>query len=557
MTAITSEAPGVPRIRRASERNYLAALASLAFVLALQFTLVFNRAVNWDEFWHYSLTVQATRGLLDQPLQTFFTRAFMWVPAMPGSSIDHIVLIRTIMFACELVTLTCIAGIAARFTDRLTGLLCALTYLCAGYVLQHGTSFRFDPQAAALLMASLWVLTCRPASVRWFMLAGALGGLSAIITIKSVLYAPAFAGVFWLRWSESDNKPGFARNVAAMFFAAATTFAIAYAWHAADIVDAVGRSAKDTMSASADKMFSLVDHPYWRHNVKGALFSPVTTLLVMIVPVMLWRSELPKAERIALAGFWLPLTTLGFYHNTAPYFHVFMLAPVAVTTCAVIPALCKRYSVGFLIIGLLAGAAITFAKEERDTIKRQQQIVSTAERIFGSGVAYFDACAMLGKLHKANGFMTPWGTERYLRGQLPSLSEIQAKRAVPLVVNDDPMFEAALNTSAPVASFRPDDLAMLRKTYVHFWGPFWIAGFAFEGSAATQDFLVRVPGNYTVTGSDGAVIDGRKYAAGSIVELASGKHAIAAREGLVRLTWGRDLKAPEENPPQEPYFTNF
>lgn len=557
MTAISSGALGAPTIRRASERTFIAVFASLALVLALQFTLVLNRAVNWDEFWHYSLTVQATRGLLDQPLQTFFTRAFMWVPAMPGSSIDHIVLIRMVMFACELVTLACIAGIAARFTDRLTGLLSALAYLCAGYVLQHGTSFRFDPQAAALLMASLWVLTCRTASIRWFMLAGALGGLSAIITIKSVLYAPAFAGIFWLRWTESDNKQAFARSLLAMIITAGTTFTIAYAWHAADIIDAVGRSAKDTVSASAGKMFSLIDHPYWRHNVKGALFSPVTTLLALTVPVMLWRSKLPKAERIALAGFWLPITTLGFYHNTAPYFHVFMLAPVAVATCTVIPAVCKRYSVGFLIIGLLAGAGITFAKEEQDTIERQQQIVSAADRIFGRPVAYFDSCAMLGKFHKANGFMTPWGTERYLRGELPSLHEIQAKRAVPLVVNDDPMFEAAFSTTTPVASFRPDDLAMLRETYIHFWGPFWIAGFAFESSATTHEFVVRVPGSYTVTGRDGAEIDGSKYSAGSIVELANGKHAISAHGGIVRLTWGRNLKAPAESPPQEPYFTNF
>lgn len=542
---------------RTSERTRLAALAALALLLALQFTLVFNRAVNWDEFWHYSLTVQATRGLLNQPLQTFFTRAFMWVPSMAGSSIDHIVLIRMVMFACELVTLACIAGVAARFTDRLTGLLCALAYLCAGYVLQHGTSFRFDPQAAVLLMTSLWLLTCRPATARWFMLAGVLGGLSAMITIKSVLYAPAFAGAFWLRWTESDDRRAFLRSAAAMILAAALSFAIAYAWHAADIVDAVGRSAKDTVSASAEKMFSLTEQPYWRHNVKGALFSPVTTLLVLATPVMIWRSKRPVAERLALTGFWLPVTTLAFYHNTAPYYHVFMLAPASVATCAVIPAICKRYGAPFLMIGLLAGATITLAKEERETIAKQQQIVSAADQIFGGPVAYFDACAMLGKFDKANGFMTPWGTERYLRRELPSFTQIQATRAVPLVVNDDHMFADAFGTSAPVPSLLPEDLAMLRETYIHLWGPFWIAGFSFDSSAQPTEFVVRVPGPYTVNKGQGVIVDGAVHSEGDVIQLERGNHVIAAHDEGVRLTWGSRIKPSAESAPQEPYFTNF
>lgn len=556
MTAIASAANGVPAARKTTERSYLLVLGALALVLALQLTLVFTRAVNWDEFWHYSLTVQASRGLLDQPLQTFFTRAFIWVPAMPGSSIEHIIGIRMAMFACELITLASIAGIATQFSDRLTGLLCALAYVCAGYVLQHGTSFRFDPQATALLMGSLWVLACRPANARWFMVAGVLGGLAAMITIKSVLYAPAFAGILWLRWAEVENRRAFIGRAAIMLIAAASSFAITYVWHTTDIVDSVGRSAKDTMSASAGKMFSLSEHPYWQHNVKGALLSPVTTLVVLAFPFAIWRIDRPRAERLALIGFWLPLTTLAFYHNTAPYYHVFMLAPVAVATCTVIPAIRDRYGAPFLIVGLLAGVALTFAKEERSTIEKQQQIIDAADHIFSEPVAYFDACAMLGQFHKANGFMTPWGTERYLRGELPSFSQILAQRAVPLVVNDDPMFAAALNTFEPVASFRPEDLTMLRETYVHFWGPFWIAGFFFDSPASTE-FAVRVPGPYRVTGGQSVIIDGARHEQGDVVQLKRGKHTIVTHGDGVRLTWGRDIKLPLESPPQEPYFTSF
>src|SRR6185437_9996812 len=97
-----------------------------------------------------------------------------------------------------------IAKLAARFAGRTTGLLCALAYLSAGFVLQHGFSFRFDPVDAALLM-----------SARGVLLFAALGGLAAAYTIKCVLYAPAFAGLAWLRWSEAEDKQRFAMNLAA------------------------------------------------------------------------------------------------------------------------------------------------------------------------------------------------------------------------------------------------------------------------------------------------------------------------------------------------------
>lgn len=498
MTAVASPTVAFRQSSQSGDRSRLIAFGALLVVLALQIPLVLYRAVNWDEFWHYSLTVLAAQGQLDQPLQTFFTRAFMWVPGLPGNAVDHVVLIRLFMLGCELVTLGCITAIAARFSDRTTGLLCALSYLAAGYVLQHGTSFRFDPQATALLMASLWVLICRPANMRWLVIAGVMGGFAGLITIKAVLYAPAFAGVFWLRWSESGRDRGYLKAVAAMVAAAGVTFAVAYTLHAHGIVEASGRGVKDIVGASAEKMFSLTSHPYWRHNLKGAILAPVTTLLVLAVPFALLRRDRPAAERIALAGLWLPLTTLGFYHNTAPYYHVFMLAPVAASASAIIPLVTRRYGALLLALCLVAGAVTNVVREEVGTLDKQRQLVAAANAIFGAPVSYFDSCAMLGQFPKANGFMTPWGTERYLRGELPSLEQIQRERVVPLVVDDDTMFADALETDGPVADFLPSDLAMLRQTYRHFWGPYWIAGFEIARSGQVQTITVRVPGPYTV-----------------------------------------------------------
>lgn len=557
MTAIALSGKHAPSSARGVDRARYVVLAGIVAVLCLQASLVFTRAVNWDEFWHYSLTVMAAKGVLDQPLQTFFTRAFMWVPRLRGNPVDHIILIRVVMLGCELLTLASIAAIARRFSDRTTGLLSALAYLSAGYVLQHGTSFRFDPQATALLMASLCIILCRPTRVGWMVLAGALAGLGTLITIKAVLYAPAFVGVLWLRWTESSRDRAFAKALGAMLVAAALTFSIAYALHVHDVIPASGRSAKDIVGASADKMFSLSSHPYWRHNLKGAVLSPMTTLLVMAVPFALLRQDRPKAHRIALAGLWLPLTTLAFYHNTAPYYHVFMLAPVAASTSAVIPLFTRRYGPLFLVLCLLCGAALTMSREEYGILDKQRRVVSAANEIFPTPVAYFDSCAMLGQFFKANGFMTPWGTERYLRGQLPSLEQIQRERVVPLVINDDQMFDDALGAAGPVPSFLPGDLTMLRATYRHFWGPYWIAGFSLQESKTAVRLTVRVPGPYTVGPGPVVTIDGRTYSPGEIVSLDRGEHVVLSRLGSNTLTWGRNLRVPDEAAPDEPYFTSF
>lgn len=540
-----------------TNRNSLMVAGAIVLVLALQVTLVINRGINWDEFWHYSLTVQAADNTLDQPLQTFFTRLFAWVPGLPGNPVDHIVLIRFFMLGCELATIVAIVGIAARFTDQTNALLCALAYISAGFVFQHGTSFRFDPQATALLMGSLWVLATRRPRHFWFGLAGALAGLASLITIKSVLYTPAFAGILWWQWDRQGRDRKYITGIVLMTIAAAVTFGALYVMHAQSIVDSVGRSAKDMAGASANKMFSLTDHPYWLANVKGALLAPVLTVIALATPLVLIASRRALAERIALTGLWLPLTTLLFYHNTAPYFSVFMLAPVAVAVALVLTHATARYGTPIIVMAFAGGAVATFLFEQPSTLDKQRQIVAAAKSMFGTPVAYFDDCAMIGPFAKANAFMTPWGAERYLRGETPSMTAAMEHRAVPLVVANSDIFTDALTTVKPVRAFRPADLAMMRQTYLHFWGPFWLAGFDLGAQDTNQTILVRVPGPYTLTGAGTAVVDGKVLKTGDVVNLPRGNHSVF--NGLVpaRLVWGNRLAAPAAPPPAPPYFHGF
>ena len=98
---------------------------------------------------------------------------------------------------------------------------------------------------------------------------------------------------------------------------------------------------------------------------------------------------------------------------------------------------------------------------------------------------------------------------------------------------------------------------MLRQTYRHFWGPYWIAGFEIARSGQVQTITVRVPGPYTVGAGGNVIVDGATYGAGQIVELARGTHRVLPADAATTLTWGRALRKPVQPAPAEPYFTSF
>ena len=531
--------------------------AAILAALAMQLHVALARAVNWDEFWHYNITVRYARGELTDPLQTAFTPFFAWVTTLPGSGVNHIVTVRLFMWACQIVTALAIAGTAARFAGRVTGLLCALFYLSAAYVLQHGTSFRYDPMAAALLSVALWLLATRPLRWPWLVLAGVLTGASTLLTVKSVLYASAFAGIGVLRWSEERFSLRAALQLALVPLAALGAFGLFYWLHVQGLAGDTGNQAQAVIDRSSRKMFVLGVPPYWKAAVKAAVLSPLHAAALLAAPVLIWTSARPLAERIALTGLWLPLTTLLFYHNTAPYYHVFMLAPVAMSLAAVIALAAQRYDARLLAGVLLACAAFVLWREPESPLERQRTLVATAERIFPAGTAYFDSNAMIGKLDKANAFMTPWGTELYLQGAYPSLTETAAKRPVPLVIDNDWMFAEALHGDAPVAALLPQDTALLRSAYVRFWGPFWIAGFDLAPAPAAQSITVAVPGPYTLASGTAVLIDGTERKPGAVFTLERGAHQVGPSAAPVALRWGERITPPAEPAPPEPYFTGF
>lgn len=526
-------------------------LAAIGVLLMMQLSMVITRAVNWDEFWFYYHVADFARGNLEQPLQSLHVRLFAWLPALPGSGVDKIVIARLVMLGCEIVTLGAIYALARRFVERPVALLAALLYLSAGFVLQHGFSFRTDPMATAALMSALAILARARLNVVGLAAFALLVAVAGMITMKTVLYAPAFLGIAWMRWSEDRFAPASAVRMVAAAIGTVAIFAALYQWHSSALTQATEGTA---MAASASRwMFFLGIPPYWQMGVKAALTAPILTLLALAAPYAIWRSELAKGAKWGLTGMWLPLTLPLFYTNTAAYFYVFMLAPVAVSVAIALKVALQRYSVALLTAVLAIMATGVFAIEDRDTIQRQRAVVETAEALLPEGTAYFDHNGMLPSLEKANYLLTPAGLEGYRQTGIARYRAAMEARPVPMLLVNDAVIEAVVDGEEGI--LLPDDTRALRENYLPFWGPIYLAGKSFEArESETSEWLV--PGRYTVMDAP-AVVDGMLYQPGSTVTLSRGLHEVSAPQDAMRLRWHVDSSAPSGEWDESPLYVDF
>ena len=538
--------------------------AALGLLLIVQFTQVFRRAINWDEFWHYNHLIQFQNGELARPLNTLHVRAFSWVTDLPGNAVDHIVVIRLFMFGCELAIVAGIVALATRFTDRVTGLLCALAYISFPFVFQHGYSFRFDPPSTALMMGALWVLALRPLDWRSMLGAGFLIGTALMVKIKIVLLLPAFAGVLWWRWSEQRFAWSYVARVAATGAIALATAGAIFALHSQGIAGVASENAANIVEGSGSTMFALEAKPYWPIAIAAAQMAPLVTLLLALFPFALWKSTATRPVKVALCGLYLPLTTLLFYHNTAPYYYVFMLPWVLIACSIAMPYINARITASgtaalFLVFGLIG-----YAFEEDSPIDKQRALIDTAYSTFPKDTAYFDFMGMLAEQPKANPFVTPATLKQYHLANRSIYRAAMEERPVPLLVDDDFQFQQLFAepyvptlTEGGVPHFSPDDAEALRDTYLHWWGPFYLAGEEVPAGPQPYRFEIRVPGPYTVEGNPLAM-DGTTYRPGDVVMLERGPHAITGpRAKSARIIWGERLRRPANAAPDKPYFMGW
>lgn len=532
-------------------------LAAFVIVILLQIELVFNRPVNWDEFYHLSQAHMFIRGDLTEALQVLYARAFFWVPLLPIDAIDQIRTVRVFMLVCELFTVLAIFAMASRFTHRLPSAFAALAYLTAGYVFQHGFSYRADPMAAAFLMGALWIMLASKLDAKAILGTAILAGLAALTTIKVVFYAPAFAAVAWLRWKEAAVPREMLLRLAVLFGASTLCVSLFIGLTILSLPENGAASAEHTVSTSASMVFHEGLFPRWPYLFGLMATAPVLALLVISSPLELARAKLQTSRWVAVAGMMLPLASIVLYRNSFPYFYAFILPPVMIAAAVAAQALLAHIRPAVLAIVLVANATIISCATPREILPLQQQVIAAAHEIFPEPVAYFDFPGMIVDYPKANFFMSTWGVKKYWTGIFPTFREVMSRETVPLLVLNQETLERNQMGPEPAWELLPEDAKALREGFIQHWGPLWVAGRTFPADEQTTQFEIFAPGIYTLEGT-AARIDGRNYLPGQTPVLERGLHGFERiGKGKTSLRWGDHLIQPTEPFAGGPVFKDF
>lgn len=514
-------------------------LAALALLLALHLSASFGRAIGAEEFRQYAQLQQLLAGTLADRLETLHLRAFAWIDWLPFGNLGQIIAARFGMFAFVVATAAATYGLARGFAGRNTALLCALAWLSAGFVMHHATSFRVDAMAAALLMAALAVMINSRLGIVASLLVAELVALAMLVTFDSVLLAPAFIGLAWLRWQEAGRTFEASLRLAALGLMVPGLFALFYLLHLLLLPDPSDPAA--IIASALSRFANPLQHPFPDLLAQAALSAPVLLVCLALFPVALWRSgDFTRAEKFALAGLTLPLAATVFHADAGAQVYTLVLAPAAVAALVVLRIATRRFSLVAIAGAMVLSGLTAWVIEDRTMLSRQRAMIAAADSLFAQPVGYIDGIGMLGHF------------PRSAPGPAGDMAQRLAERPVPLAIENTRRLARALGGTGPVAGMSAHDLALLRDTYVPFWGPFWLAGEVVP-IAHRRTAQIRVPGTYTV--HDGALmIDDDVYLPGETVTLARGRVELATFARASRLLWGDRLTPPEASPPARPYW---
>ncbi|MFZ9394857.1 MAG: hypothetical protein ACO25F_02200 [Erythrobacter sp.] len=548
----------IQTVRDKPEQGLLMGAAALAMLLAVQLYLVFYKSFNWDEFLHFSQVYLARNGTLAAPFQVLHSRILFWVPDTAESLVEQLRLARFFMWGCTLVTLAAIYGLAGQFTTRVNALYAAIAYLTAGYVFTQSFSIRADPMAAAALMSALYLFASGRLTAARAVAAGALIGLAGMITLKSVFYAPCFAGIAWWRYRQAGGRPGILWHIAAMTFAALLVFALIYTLHSSGLADVPERFNKPgKMLENGSRWFLSDDKSPVIFLIKQALFGVVFTILLLASPIA-WRMLKEPSFKIALLGLVVPLAVVLVYRNTYPYFYVFLLAPVAVSIAPAIGLVRARYG-NTLVLLLLAICPLFFTlTEPRDVFARQQAMLEYIRGEYPAPVGYLERSGAIADYPPALTHLTTGNGIRgyYQRGE-PIIADKIKRGELAFVLGTAPPISAAIAGKPIERTFLPEDVALLSDNFVQQWGPLYRAAKAIPVGNNPHRFEVPSAGRYTLDG-ERLVIDGREVTRGETIELDAGQHSASGPRASRMILWrGERLPSP---PPMEwdgPFYTRF
>jgi hypothetical protein len=481
--------------------NILLTFVVLGFLFRLH--LIFVYEINWDEFLHLSLVYNYSRGEMNQALQTAFIHLFHWVKGINGNEVDQVIAARVVIYVLGSATVSFLFLISRRFMPVQAALFAVLSYLSFSFVLRQGNSFKTDPIATFFLMATLWLIVCRPMQLRYALAAGVLTGLAGMITIKSIFYMPTIAIILLVQLFTANNR----RNA---FFYGLTTgvsalagFLAFYALHSLTLMGLASTGAfleGATSKTLGERNFRNAIATFRLAVLQNPVFWVIASVGIAACLRGLSRATSQDAVRWAtLLSFGVPLGSLLVYTQTFPYYYPFMLAPVAVLCgvgVTIVPG--NSGSKITVIAGMMLGILLIshYLLALRQDTATQRLTLEVIHQAFPEPTPYIDRNSMVSSYPKRGFFMSVWGMSNYYRVGVPVMRSV--------IERDQPRFLIANRRMLELDDLGPDefgpshfglfkeDIATLKANYIRHWGAIYVAGKTFVSSIAgpAQNFEI-------------------------------------------------------------------
>ncbi|WP_309664137.1 hypothetical protein [Tabrizicola sp.] len=524
----------------------------IAFALLL--ILSFTHNVNWDEFYFLSHVHSYLDGRLDRPMQTFFVHAFGWLDHVPGTEIHQIFAARLVMVALLAGTALCIHRIATLLSDTRSADIAVVLFLCSGFVLPHGASFRADPIAASLLMGALALMMTSRMQVWQIGLVALLSALALLVTIKSALYLPVLlAAMIW----RASQREMVLRCLAAGLLALVLA-GLLYLWHQAGLEVAPERAVtNDAREAFSRTLLSAGLFPR-RNDIALWVLLSIPAILLAVQGL---RAAPSRRLRIVLVLFAAPLIAVVVYRNAFPYFFPFAIPPLMIAAAIGVRSLAGQPMVKRLVALALILGVVQAALTLREGNAVQRATIAEVHRLFKTPVPYIDQHSMIASFPQVGFFMSTWGLERYRDAGQPVFKAAIAQAQPPLLIANKWQLAQALSgeaSSTRPAVLLPEDQVALQETYVHYSGAIWLAGRNFTAGETPLSFELPINGNYRIVADGNVTIDGRSFVPGDVVALGSAPHQLTALPGSeIKLIWDTGVTPLDDALPNVELYAVF
>lgn len=540
--------------------------AFLIVLLCVSFAVVVLAAVllpfNGDEAIFLSNIHRAANGWQLGVLQTAYVHLFGWLPLVGYDEIGQVKIGRAINVSLWAVSLILLHRLARRLLDPLGALTGVVLYAVFQFTVASAADFRIDGLVLPVLL-SVALLLLDPTVAR-VAAAGALSGLALALTIKAVLWAPAFLGVLAVGvWDRRDRL----RAIMAGTIAGTATFAGILLAHRL----AISTEIYPQSGISIDRLAGIGAYMFFGGVFPqpvvlwGALIqNPVTwTLLVIGVCLALAGLRQPESRRNSLILLFLasPVLWVAFYTNAFPYAYVVLIP----TACLLAGKAFSRFVgnaegfKGMTALLALTGAAIPMAnfamwELREDHTDQQRQVLSVVHDLFEEPVHYIDLSGMVASFPRPRLAITRAVLTPYRRAGVPALTNYIHDFEPPLLIVNSPSLdmwtEGRLEKVEPDLRLLPKDEETIRATYAQYWDQIYLAGRQWRdlGPGEARSFEIIVPGAHTLLAGHPVMVDGQIFAPGTTVELNLGQHELrtTAAEPDLRILWGKDLKLPPE-----------